>query len=88
MILCGIFLTQGSSVMLWRHLKQTPTLDLFKNCSSFFLKQSQNFQVNSPILVKQTNRCYIFGSLDSRYGRILLNCIEDMNNKILFNSHL
>ena len=32
MILCGIFLTQGSSVMLWRHLKQSPTLDLFKNC--------------------------------------------------------
>ena len=32
MILCGIFLTQGSSVMLYRHLKQTPTLDLFKNC--------------------------------------------------------
>ena len=32
MILCGIFLTQGSSVMLWRHLKQSPALDLFKNC--------------------------------------------------------
>ena len=32
MILCDIFLTQGSSVMLWRHLKQSPTLDLFKNC--------------------------------------------------------
>ena len=39
MILCGIFLTQGSSVMLWRHLKQTPTLVLFKNCSSLFSNQ-------------------------------------------------
>ena len=35
----NIFLTQGSSVMLWRHLKQTPTLDLFKNCSSLFSNQ-------------------------------------------------
>ena len=39
MILCGIFLTQGSSVMLWRHLKQTPNLDLLNNSSSLFSNQ-------------------------------------------------